>query len=78
LGETFERLHEFKGDVEVRDRFLEEVDKGIDRNGKDYLSAIQGLEKQGRELGTGWLQGIVDHVTAEALKVFPAFSYRCD
>lgn len=71
LEETFEHLRDFQGDVKIRDGFLENLRHGMDRNGRSYLTVIQGLASRDRKLGTGWLQGIVDHVTDEALKVFP-------
>jgi len=35
---------------------------------------IKGLQADDAEIGTRWLQGIVDAVNAEALKIMPSFS----
>jgi len=64
------------GDAKVRfrDSFMEKIHLGIISDGKDYLSVIKNLSGEDKELGSRWLQGIVDHVTAEALKIIPSFT----
>ncbi len=59
---------------ELRDEFLEKIQRGIKTWGKDYLLVIKGLQADDAEIGTRWLQGIVDAVASEALKVMPSFS----
>ncbi|MBW2584796.1 MAG: hypothetical protein JRE36_14735, partial [Deltaproteobacteria bacterium] len=54
------------GDSKSMDTFLESVHKGIAACGKDYIGVIQGLEPADSTRGTLWLQGIVDHITAQA------------
>ena len=61
---------EYKG---VRDVFLEKLRLGIKTSGKDYILVIKGLSVEDTKVGTDWLQGIVDHVTAEAIKIIPSF-----
>jgi len=51
--------------------FLETVHKGIAAGGKDYIGVIQGLAPADSAKGTRWLQGIVDHMVAEARKMMP-------
>jgi hypothetical protein len=58
----------------LKDIFLEKIDMGIKTSGKDYISVIKGLSIEDKNAGTGWLQGIVDSVTAESLKLIPSFS----
>ncbi|MDL1964282.1 MAG: protein GlmU [Deltaproteobacteria bacterium] len=55
------RLNE--GDKSLRDVFLKDIDSGIEKSGMNYISVIKGLENTSSELGTKWLQGIVDSVT---------------
>jgi len=52
-------------DAESKEAFLENVHKGIAAGGKDYIGVIQGLDPADSAGGTRWLQGIVDHITAE-------------
>jgi len=59
--------------VNFGDNFLEIIRFGIITTGKDYISVIKNLSNEDKKLGTRWLQGIVDHVTTEALKIIPAF-----
>jgi UDP-N-acetylglucosamine/UDP-N-acetylgalactosamine diphosphorylase len=59
---------------ELRDEFLEKIRLGIKTWGKDYIAVIKGLQADDAEIGTQWLQRIVDAVTAEALKITPSFS----
>jgi len=58
----------------LRDTFLERIRLNIKNSGKDYISVIKGLESEATELGTLWLQGIVDHTTTGALKTIPSFT----
>jgi UDP-N-acetylglucosamine/UDP-N-acetylgalactosamine diphosphorylase len=58
---------------ELKDSFLDKIRIGIIDSGKDYISVIQKLKKEDKEQGTQWLQGIVDHIVAKALKVIPTF-----
>jgi bifunctional UDP-N-acetylglucosamine pyrophosphorylase/glucosamine-1-phosphate N-acetyltransferase len=56
-----------------RDPFLEKVQKGIRKIGLDYISVIQGLSPSDGDIGSRWLQGIIDRVVNEALKLIPSF-----
>jgi TPP-dependent indolepyruvate ferredoxin oxidoreductase alpha subunit len=58
---------------EVKDSFLDKIRIGIIDTGKDYISVIQNIKKEDKEQGTQWLQGIVDHIVANALKIIPTF-----
>ena len=58
----------------LRDVFLEKLDLGIKTSGKDYILVIKGLSIEDTKAGTAWLQGIVDHITAGALKIIPSFT----
>ena len=62
------------GETSDRDAFLESVQKGIKKNGLDYISVIQGLPQSDASIGTQWLQGIVDRVVNAALNPIPSFS----
>ena len=55
----------YAGDARVMDDFLENIQQGISSNGKAYITVIQGLNSDVSKVGTQWLQGIVDHITAE-------------
>ncbi|MGA7142911.1 MAG: protein GlmU [Desulfobacterales bacterium] len=57
----------------IKDTFLEKIQKGINAIGKDYLGAIQYLKEQDKALGTQWLQGIVDHIINGAFNIMTTF-----
>lgn len=69
VDQIADRLKELPaaGDSFPKDAFLEKITAGIQRHGKDYLSVIQGLAAEDAELGTRWLQEIVDHITENIL-----------
>ncbi len=74
LEENFKSQRNTEEKTSLRDIFLEKIDIGIKTSGKDYISVIKGLSIEDRNAGTGWLQGIVDSITAEALNIIPSFT----
>jgi bifunctional UDP-N-acetylglucosamine pyrophosphorylase/glucosamine-1-phosphate N-acetyltransferase len=74
LEENFKSQRNTEEKTSLRDIFLEKIDIGIKTSGKDYISVIKGLSIEDKNAGTGWLQGIVDSITAESLKIIPSFS----
>jgi UDP-N-acetylglucosamine/UDP-N-acetylgalactosamine diphosphorylase len=73
LKEMLINLQSYSGKEKLRDRFLESISSGIQSAGKDYITVIKGLQPQESDVGTRWLQGIVDHVADSALKVIPSY-----
>ena len=63
IEESFNKMRLNEGDRSLRDAFLKHIDSGIQKSGMNYISVIKGLENKSSELGTKWLQGIVDSVT---------------
>jgi hypothetical protein len=59
------------GDHVLRDRFMEIISNEVDQNGKQYLQVIKGLSTEASEIGTRWLQRIVDDVTNGAFQIIP-------
>ena len=62
-----------EGDITQRDFFLEKIQKHIVKSGADYIAVIQGLAPSDGAIATQWLQGIVDQVVNDALKLIPTF-----
>ncbi|MBW1858845.1 MAG: hypothetical protein JRI70_01935 [Deltaproteobacteria bacterium] len=69
----FERSLEDPDDPSTREPFLEQVTRRISENGPEYVAAIQGLDEVWSNMGTTWLQGIVDRINKEALRAMPSF-----
>jgi len=63
IEESFNKMRLNEGDKSLRNAFLKHIDSGIQKSGMNYISVIKGLENKSSELGTKWLQGIVDNVT---------------
>jgi len=74
--ESFNSLRKSQDNNELKDIFLEKIRLGTKTSGKDYIAVIKGLDVEDAAIGTRWLQGIVDTVTAESLKIIPTFSAR--
>ncbi len=58
-----------QGDTVLRDAFLEKIHNSISNIGKDYITVIKELHADEAAQGTRWVQGIVDHISAEILKI---------
>lgn len=61
----FAGLQRHDGDNRKLDSFLEAVEASTKENGPLYIDTIQGLPWTQAELGSRWLQGIVDYVMSE-------------
>ena len=73
LEESFKKLRTEEGDQSLRDIFLEKINPDIRESGSDYISVIKGLKSKDAESGTIWLQGIVDQIILNILKIIPFF-----
>jgi UDP-N-acetylglucosamine/UDP-N-acetylgalactosamine diphosphorylase len=60
-------------DSQDRSLFLEQLEKLIPRTGNAYLETIAALEPRDRQIGTRWLQGIVDDVVNGVARIWPDF-----
>jgi hypothetical protein len=65
------KVHEYNSDL--RDKFLAKVHDGISKAGKDYLKVIQGLDPAEAELGTQWLQKVVEGSLYDVRRIIPSF-----
>ncbi len=59
---------------ELMERFLESIESGIKMSGKDYIRVIKGLSSDSSQIGTQWLQYIVDHSIDEILQKLPSYT----
>jgi bifunctional UDP-N-acetylglucosamine pyrophosphorylase/glucosamine-1-phosphate N-acetyltransferase len=73
LKKTFNDLRNIDAKTDLRDTFLEKISIGIKNSGKDYIPVIKGLEVEDTQIGTLWLQGIIDRITTKALEIIPSF-----
>ncbi|MCP4353354.1 MAG: hypothetical protein GY795_48515 [Desulfobacterales bacterium] len=58
-----------QGDTVLRDAFLEKIHNSIRNIGKDYITVIKELHTEEAVQGTQWLQGIIDRISANVLKI---------
>jgi len=60
IEDAFNKMRLNDGDRSLRDTFLKHIDSGIQKSGMNYISVIKRLKNKSSELGTKWLQGIVN------------------
>ena len=58
---------ESQGDLRTREAFLEKLSQRIAGSGKGYIATVQALAPDESEMGTTWLQGIVDEASEAAV-----------
>jgi bifunctional UDP-N-acetylglucosamine pyrophosphorylase/glucosamine-1-phosphate N-acetyltransferase len=61
------------GDTSLRDRFLDVIEAGIREHGAEYLKVIQSLPGSISDIGSRWLEGLVEDFVQKTLAVLPAF-----
>ena len=59
------------GDISQRDAFLKILEKACKQRENDYLSTVKGLKKRESDVGTSWLQGIVDGIYQQIASAVP-------
>ena len=73
---AFRKGFESQGDPSKRDAFLKIMEKAKGRKGEDYLSAIKGLNEKESNVGTLWLQGLVDDIKSRVWSLLPSFAIK--
>lgn len=66
-------MRAYQGDTALRDPFLNLVAHALRDNDKNYIKAIQTLDPVAKQMGSEWLQGIVDKTLSEILAVLHSF-----
>lgn len=66
-------MRAYQGDTALRDPFLNLVAHALRDNDKNYIKAIQTLDPVAKQMGSEWLQGIVDKTLSEILEILPSF-----
>ena len=73
IEKIFQKGLDEPGDPSKRDEFLKVVEQSLNQGRKDYLSTIKGLTEKERDLGTSWLQGLVDNICQQVGSSVPGF-----
>lgn len=73
IEETFTSGKEATVDLATRDSFIKIIYKRT-KDASDYVTVIQGLDKDASIMGTAWLQNIVDHFIRSALFHLPSYN----
>ena len=73
IEKIFRKGLEEPGDPSKRDEFLKIIEKSLKQERKDYLPTIKGLTEKERDLGTSWLQGLVDNICQQVGSSVPGF-----
>jgi len=69
LCDRLQNLSSFSGDRQLRDQFLNNLIRRIDKTNQTYVTAIQSLDRDTKTMGTNWLQNIVDHALQVGLEI---------
>jgi hypothetical protein len=67
IGENLEKI-----ETSANPTFLSLMEKKIDVCGPAYIDVIQSLDSTEAQLGTQWLQQIVDRMVGQMLDLFPS------
>jgi bifunctional UDP-N-acetylglucosamine pyrophosphorylase / glucosamine-1-phosphate N-acetyltransferase len=74
LEDFLDQQSDYEGDKETKDRFLNTIQSASVNQGKNYLYVIKGLTQEEADIGTKWLQGIIEGIMKGALAVIPSFN----
>jgi UDP-N-acetylglucosamine/UDP-N-acetylgalactosamine diphosphorylase len=66
-------MQAYPGDTALRDPFLSRVAHASQSHNSNYIKAIQSLDPESKQMGSDWLQGIVDKTLSGVLEVLPSF-----
>ena len=66
-------MRPYPGDRTLRDKFLSKTMDASQDNHANYIQTIQSLDSHTKQMGSDWLQGIVDQTLAEIVAILPSF-----
>nr|CBX31357.1 hypothetical protein N47_E48690 [uncultured Desulfobacterium sp.] len=69
MEKVFISEEDLSGLVSLEHNFLDIINSAIKKSGKEYISVIKNLSDEESDIGTQWLQGIVDIKTDAGLKL---------
>ncbi len=72
LEHYLQECKNIRSPASLMDPFLESLDKSIQTEGKNYISAIKGLPTKSSESGTRWLQSLVERILADCSGIIPS------
>lgn len=63
------------GDAQHMDRFMAGITRQIEEQGsKNYIQSIREIDPRLKQLGTAWLQSIVDDIAGRVMAIMPSFA----
>jgi UDP-N-acetylglucosamine/UDP-N-acetylgalactosamine diphosphorylase len=74
IEEKFYSLQNYNGNENLKSLFLENLKQTIEENNGNYLSIMNKLQNNDKNIGTLWLKSIVDYVYNETLKLIPTIN----
>jgi bifunctional UDP-N-acetylglucosamine pyrophosphorylase / glucosamine-1-phosphate N-acetyltransferase len=78
LEDFLEQQLDNEGDAETKDMFLNTIASAVKRQGKRYLPVIKELTPEEADIGTKWLQGILDGIMKGVLAFIPSFNQHTE
>ncbi|MFX1393075.1 MAG: UDP-N-acetylglucosamine pyrophosphorylase [Promethearchaeota archaeon] len=73
IEEGFNECQSYTGDDTKRDDFIKIIDIIINRIGIDYIKVIKSLDEYNINVGTSWLQSIIEKTRNTILSYLPSF-----
>jgi len=74
----FNSLYNFIGKENILEDFKTRLEKGREFKHKDYIRAIRALNKEDADMGSNWLQGIIDHIFFKLSGIIPSFGFKVE
>jgi len=69
IENVFNKYLTYSGKSDIRDEFLKYVDLSM-----DYVKMIKHLDKKSSEIGTAWIQSIINEIREKVLEFLPSFA----
>jgi hypothetical protein len=66
------------GKQEILENFKKRLRKGREFKNKNYTRAIRSLSKEDADMGSNWLQGIIDHIFIKLSGIIPSFGFKVE
>jgi UDP-N-acetylglucosamine/UDP-N-acetylgalactosamine diphosphorylase len=76
IESLFGSFPNFIGEQNILNDFKTRLGRSREFKNKDYLGAIQVLNEEDSNMGSNWLQGIIDHIMIEVSHIIPSFGFK--
>lgn len=68
--------YDFEGNSQIKEMFLNIIDKRLGSEPRDYITVIKGLSKNESEIGIDWLQELVEDISRKVFALLPTLKIK--